>query len=259
MNLNWKAFLDRLVPALIASVLALLGVPAVMSVKGCRSEPPPAPQPPSPPPKPPEPPKVDPVKAIGKIAMSGGYCSGTIVGPRRTDGRWNVVSASHCFKSVGENVTFITRDGLSLRATVVAIDRKCDGAILTLDSTDANLPFVSVALETPAPGSPIWHAGFGIDRPGNRESGQVLGGPDQNGQARYRLSVSPGDSGGGIMLDSNGNLLSPVCCTTDLAAVGTVWGASPENIRRMLAAPTEFMDLPPIAMPPPPTAMPSRK
>lgn len=65
----------------------------------------------------------------------------------------------------------------------------------------------------------------------------------------FSLSVSPGDSGGGICVDGSGRLISPVCCTTHLAAVGQVYGARPEIVRQMLLSPASFVSLSPMEMP----------
>ena len=218
----------------------------VASTGGCR-------QPPSPPTDrepPPSPP--DAVNAIGRIAMSRGFCSGTVVGPKLPNGRWTIVSASHCFDRVGEQATFIPRQGSSFRVQVQAIDRRADIAILNTLDSHPTLAYTTVAEKTPPVGTPIFHAGFGVDTPGNVERGQVTAGPNQSQQVQYRLDVSPGDSGGGICVDADGRLLSPVCCTTCLGCVGDVWGGSPERIREMVSNPTNFIDLPPVPMPPPP-------
>jgi hypothetical protein len=209
----------------------------------------PQPDTPAPKPEPEKPqPQPDPWKAICKVVMQGGYCSGTIVGPRRADGRWSIVSASHCFRRVGEQVQILTRDGLTFSASVVAINRKADCAILIADYRD-DLPFALVAETIPEINSQVWHGGYGFDKPGNKETGILLAGEDSNEQLRYRLNVSNGDSGGGIITDASGKLLSPVCCTTRIAALADVWGASPNVIRRMLATPTEFLGVPPVEMP----------
>ena len=245
-----------IIAAVLTAFLSVLGGVTVTQVSGCCTSTIPTIHDPD---KPPPDDKPDPLNAIGKIAMQGGYCSGTVVGPRRSDGRWLIVSASHCFKRVGEDATFITRDGISRKITVIAIDRKPDIAICSTDTGQGKMSFTYIADGTPPGGTAIWHAGFGQDRPANREDGKVIGGPDNNGQVQYELSVSPGDSGGGIVTDSDGHLLSPVCCTTNLAARGRVWGGSPEMIRRMIATPTDFIDLKPIDMPPPPQQMPPPK
>ena len=249
MREPWRTILT----AILTALLTILGGGTALYVGGCRLPQPPCPDPkpePKPDPKPePKPePKPDPWNAISKVVMSGGYCSGTIVGPRRPDGRWHLVSAAHCFKRTGEPVQVLTRDGRSLQASVSAINRQADCAILVTEHYD-DLPFALVAEVVPAVGTQVWHGGFGFDKPGNKETGVLLAGEDANGQLRYRLSVSNGDSGGGIIADANGKLLSPVCCTTRIAGVGDVWGASPTVIRRMLANPTDFLDVKPIEMP----------
>lgn len=264
MKFDWKEFLGRLWPALLAALLAGLGLSTPMMVRGCRQPdlPPPQPAPPepSPPnPRPPEPPKpepsrVDAWKSIGRLAMERSFCSGTVVGPRRSDGRWYVVSAAHCFDRVGQAATFIPREGASFRCSVQGIDRRSDCAVLVSDTAIEVLYHTFVSDSDPAAGTVVWHGGYGQDRPGNKESGQVVRGPNQDGQVQYRVSVSPGDSGGGIVVDASGRLLSPVCCTTCLGCTGDVWGAGPAVIKRMLAAPTDYIDLPPATMPPPPVA-----
>lgn len=244
-----------IITAVLTATLTILGSLGVVQVSGCgKGVLPPVPDPDNPP----DTAKPDPWNAIGKIAMQGGYCSGTTVGPRMQDGRWRIVSAAHCFKQVGETATYVTRQGVSRKITVMAIDRKADIAICMTDQGQGVMAHTLVAAATPEVGAKIWHGGYGRHIPGNREDGTVLSRPNQDGQVKYRLSVSPGDSGGGIVVDGDGMLLSPVCCTTRLDGPGEVWGGSPEQIRRMLATPTDFIDLPPIEMPPPPKEMPAK-
>lgn len=247
----WRSILV----AVLTAVLTILGGGAAVQVSGCgrppampQPEPPgrPDPMPPqqAPPDQPPQP-----WEAIGRLALSGSYCSATVVGPRRSDGRWWVISAAHCLRRAGEEATLTLRRGGTLRVTAVAIDRESDLAILLTEHLDA-LPYALLADATPAAGAAVWHGGYGRHQPGNREAGRVLSGPDPRGQVRYRLSVSPGDSGGGIIHTETGRLLSPVCCTTRLDAEGDVWGSSPERIQRLLAATAAGGDgLPPHEMP----------
>ncbi len=251
-KLDWR----QIVIAICAAVIAALGGGVTtVAWQGCDRRPQPEiPEPPPPKPEPPPPPSPDPIQAIGKLALQGSFCSATVVGPRRPDGRWWIVSAAHCFGGAGTGVkgTFITRAGSPTPVTCVGIDRTSDIAILATDERYESLAHVMVAENTPPPGTTIQHGGFGQHLPGNIEAGQVTQLPNQQGQVRYKLSVSPGDSGGGILMTVGGQLLSPVCCTTCLGCLGDVWGGSPERIRRMMTTPTDFIDLPPAVMPPPP-------
>lgn len=265
MSEKWR---ERILAAILAAVMALLGIQTATTVSGCGKAPPapecPEPKPdPKPDPKPepepePEPqPPGEPQKAIGRVIMAGGYCSGTILGPPRPDKRHMILSAAHCFKGVNERINFQTLHDIaqvrSFHCTVVAIDRKSDVAILVSDDPQQGLPWVRVADSTPSVNTEIWHAGFGRHNPGNLERGRVLAAPNRDNQVQYWLSVSPGDSGGGIMFNERGEVLSPVCCTTRLDGPGNVWGGSPEVINRMLTSPANFSeDLVPIEMPPPP-------
>lgn len=248
MKFSLAAFLKALLSAILAG---LAGGTVAVSVGflGCNQPVPPQTQPDSPPPPTkPEPPKPDALNAIGRIAMANGYCSGTVIAPRLADGRWHIITAAHCVKNVGERVTFLPRTGGSVPCTVQAINRQADACILSTD-VSGDLAFTELATEDPQPGTAIWHAGFGIHVPGNVEKGKVLSSANRDGQIRYHLSVSPGDSGGGIVTDAAGKLLSPVCCTTCLGCPGDVYGASPSVVRKMLSTPTDFVDLKPIAMP----------
>jgi hypothetical protein len=194
-------------------------------------------------------PAANPCDAIAKIIMSGGYCSATIVGPKREDGRWYLVSAAHCHRRVGEEVTVVLRNGISFGARVIAINRKSDCSILLTDQSHDKLPWLRIA-DTYEIGDKVFHCGYGVHIPGNREDGYIVAKENADLQIRYRLSVSQGDSGGGIVATKTGELLSPVCCTTRLNGVGDVWGASPRVIRSMITHPTNFLDdLKPISMP----------
>ncbi len=247
-KIDWRGIIVAALAALTAFLGAYIGNPP--HVGGTPLETPPTQMAPlkTDPPKP----AADPRDAIVKVVMSGGYCSGTVVNGQHADGSYSVVSASHCFKQVGEEASLILRDGRRVKASVIAIDRTPDIAILRTEAVSTPLPFLLVAAETPTVGTKVFHSGYGVDQPGNVEVGELLERETPDGQAVYHLSVSPGDSGGGICHDAAGKLLSPVCCTTNLAAPGSVWGGRPEKINEMLRSPTAFMGVPPIQMPDPP-------
>lgn len=217
--------------------------------------PPPAPPTPTPPtptppaPVPPPAPKVDTLAAIGRIQFGNSGCTATITGPRRDDGRYWVLTAAHCVNGVGQSGTMKLRDGRSLGLQVVAIDRRADCCWCVTSTNSVEYPVAFVADRSPSPGARIWHAGFGIDVPGNREDGTVSTGPNSDGQIEMRISVSSGDSGGGMALDSDGRIISCVCCTTIRGAVGRVWGASPESINALKPKATFADEWTPIEVP----------
>ncbi len=68
--------------------------------------------------------------------------------------------------------------------------------------------------------------GYGYHLPGNREEGTIVGTVDSNDQLRMRLSVSSGDSGGGVFSEETGELVACVCCTSGIGKVADVWGGS---------------------------------
>lgn len=236
-KIDWKS----VAVAVLAAVLAVLGgrqlpAPAVTVANPCD------------PPKHTEPTRK-PLEAVGRLVMSGGYCSATPVSPLNADHKQVVLTAAHCVQSVGEVCQFTTRSGRTVRVTVTSINRQADAALMLTEPLTEPLPYLLVAEASPPAGTAVLHCGFGVDKPGNVETGKVLMPDTGAGQTMYSLSVSPGDSGGGICVDSSGALLSPVCCTTRLAQVGQVYGARPEVVRRMMLSPASFTEVPPMRMP----------
>lgn len=249
-------FLDKL------KSLGLALLAALLAVLGQRQLPPTAPA--EPPTKPaPEAPKTpapttDPLQAIGKLVMSGGHCSATVITPPDDQGQQTLLSAAHCVKSVGETCQYFTRAGQMLSCRVKSISRGPDICLLETEPLRAPLPYLLLAESSPAVGSQVMHCGFGVHVPGNVEKGRVLQSDTGNGQVMFELSVSPGDSGGGICLDGRGRVISPVCCTTRIAAVGQVFGGRPEEVRRMMLQPALYLATEPVKMPAPPAVMPER-
>lgn len=184
---------------------------------------------------PPSEPKPNPLGAIARIGRANVGCSATIIGPRRSDNRYWALSAAHCCQAVGERWNARLRDGRTVGLQVVNIDRKADVAWMLTDSSDTNfvLPYALLAEHTPEKNAKVWHAGFGIDQPGNVESGRLVNNQETtDGQWEYWLSVSSGDSGGAIVDDATGSVLGPVCCTTAPGHPARVWAASPAACRK---------------------------
>lgn len=175
-------------------------------------------------------PADDPQAAIGRISFGSTGCTATVVGPvNRQDRELWLVTAAHCVK-VGAKGTFRFRDGRQMPVECVSRNPQADVAWLKASRPEGSIPWLFIAASPPAEGADVFHCGFGVHVPGNKEVGKYLGISQDGRQCMYKISVSPGDSGGGIVLTSKGYLLSPVCCTTRLAGVGTVWGGTPAEI-----------------------------
>jgi hypothetical protein len=170
--------------------------------------------------------KADPRAALGRLSVGSTGCTCTVIGPRRSDGRWDVLTASHCWPSGATRGTVRLPDSRVIAVTLAGREASSDIAWMTTDKAYDDLPFAMLAKEIPAPGSAIWHAGYGVDRPGNLEEGTILAGEAKNRQLSFNLNVSSGDSGGGIFRKDTGELLANVCCTRSIGSKTTMWGGS---------------------------------
>lgn len=171
-------------------------------------------------------PKLDARAALCKLRVGSSGCTATVIGPRREDGRWDILTAAHCITGPAMTGTITDSAGKSHRVVRTARDTRADICWLrTVESAD--LPaYAELSKEIPAVGVKIWHAGFGIDTPGNLERGTVYAAPNSDKQLPMRLSVSSGDSGGGIFREDNNELVANVCCTMSRGAMAPVWGGT---------------------------------
>jgi hypothetical protein len=101
------------------------------------------------------------------------------------------------------------------------------------DAAVDDLPVANLAAKNPPVGTEIWHMGYGIDKPGNREDGRVTGTETRDGQLPMELSVSSGDSGGGIFRADTNELIAVVCCTTERGRKVLMFGGSAERAARL--------------------------
>lgn len=199
--------------------------------------------PPAPKPPPAVPPGAQTVAAICKLRFGNSGCTATIIGPRRSDGKWDVLTAAHCTGGVGNKGSLTLPDGRSYGVTVTVRQTKADITWMVAETTDATLPFAQLATTNPPVGVEVWHQGYGVDKPGNKEDGVVAAAQDSNGQIRFTLSVSSGDSGGGIFRTDTNELVGVVCCTASMAKKGAMWGGSPtmaKSLRPGAPASDEF-------------------
>ena len=157
--------------------------------------------------KPPAP-KINPEGAIGSIQFGRSGCTATVIHPQRPDKRWDVLTARHCLAKVGQKGQMKLSGGKRFGITVTAIATEPDIAWCVTDEPHDDLPCAFLAKEIPPKGTRIWHKGYGVDKPGNKETGTVLGGPDSSGMMVLRISVSSGDSGSGMFREDNGEVIS---------------------------------------------------
>lgn len=177
--------------------------------------------------------KLDPPAALARIQFGNSGCTATVIGPRRADGRWDILTASHCMPGVGSKGSMKLKDGRSFNVRVVVHEKRPDLAwMITEDATVEDMPFANLSATNPAAGVKVWHAGYGVDVPGNREDGEVRTSENSDGQTQFFLSVSPGDSGGGVLRSDTNEVVSTVCCTAALARKADMFGASIASIRK---------------------------
>lgn len=156
-----------------------------------------------------------------------------MIGPRRADGKWDVLTASHCTGGPGSRGTFTLKDGRTLAVTVAARNADADLTWLATDAAADDIPFATLAAKNPPVGTDVWHMGYGIDKPGNREDGRITGAETTDGQLPMELSVSSGDSGGGIFRADTDELVAVVCCTTERGRKALMFGGSAERAARL--------------------------
>lgn len=225
-----RPWLSWLIAAAMAALAAYLGLPKLPPIPGLPPITQPQPQPECPPKQEPPKPPTNPTAAIAQIQFGNAGCTAAPIAPRRKDGRWDVLTASHCVPNVGGRGTMVFKDGRRVGVTVAALDRTADWCWLTTDTAD-DLPYLTLAAASPKKGEAVWHAGYGIDKPTNREDGEATGVHTAEGQQEFVLSVSSGDSGGPVMLNSTNEVVTSVCCTQARGQRVPMYGSTTERIR----------------------------
>lgn len=235
----------QLLGSLLAVALAVVGARYGIPVPPPAAPPPAVPSQDAPPvtmPPAPAVPQPNPRESLLRVAFGNSGCTAAVVGPRRTDGRYWVACAAHCVSSTGQKGHGTTRDGRRIDLTVKAIDRASDCSWMLTDGDNQELPFILLATSPPPAGTRVWVAGYGVHAPGVQRFGSVTSGPGPNGQVQYRLAVSSGDSGGPIVNDQTGELLSVVCCTSAFGQDGRVFGAGPAALAALRPAAAPVAD-----------------
>ena len=99
------------------------------------------------PPAPPTPPAPEPdaPAAIVRLSLGNVGCTGTIIGPRREDGRYWLLTAAHCVSRVGQQVTARLLDGRTTAFTVAAMNRAADACWCVTETNSVEYPFALLA------------------------------------------------------------------------------------------------------------------
>lgn len=176
-----------------------------------------------------EPPQ--PLKAIGKIQVGSYGCTATVIGPRHQDGSYDVLTAAHCIPDGIYTGVMKLESGKQFNIHLATRNPTSDCCWMKTEPNVGTLPYALIADDLPTPGEEVWHAGYGVHQPRNREDGTVVDPSNSQGKTQYLLSVSSGDSGGGIVCNKSGRILSSVCCTTAKNVKANVWGCSVKSIR----------------------------
>lgn len=141
-----------------------------------------------------------------QIRAGNSGCSGTLFRMDSSDQYW-LLTCGHCVHRNGETV-YIRGDTFQLTGVVERFNRQIDICLVRVNERGRQWPVAKIAETPPARGDRVWHHGFGVDRPGNIERGQITTVGDSRWACWYTTALSSGDSGSGQFLESNGELVA---------------------------------------------------
>lgn len=130
--------------------------------------------------------------------------SATVIGPRREDGRWHVLTAAHVLSPAPRmpvprgTVGWLTlKDGRTVSLSVVDADPALDVALMVTRLPWKSLPHAPLAKEAPKEGDRVWHCGYSPYAQGRVRDLVVAKGLFVNATP-FHGEVGHGDSGGGV-------------------------------------------------------------
>lgn len=209
-EINWRVEFMRVLAYILLLFAGRGGYDTIFGGPGAPPMMPPPGHPgqPAPPPGQPVPvPRVDPEQAICRITSGGSGCTATVIGPSPVKGVQLLLSAAHCVRGRGAPVRVYHKSGRVYDGVVYAHYPPSDSSLIVIKTAD-QLPYAKVAEKPPAEGTRIWHMGYGVDKPGNREEGQVIRAGTERSFAHLSIRVSSGDSGCGFFRKDNGELVA---------------------------------------------------
>lgn len=154
----------------------------------------------------------NPSKSTYRISHGNSGCSATVIDRHRDTGAYILVTAAHCVSGERSRVSVHVPSMGTITGYVVAYDRQRDAAVIETTPTDYTLYASRVSTTRRPLGRRVWHIGYGVDRPGNREAGTIIGYDDTSSQYMSDVSVSSGDSGSGVHDADDDTVCGTVCC-----------------------------------------------
>lgn len=151
-----------------------------------------------------------------RISHGRSGCSATCVGRDSVDGSYILYTAAHCVDRIGDIVTVHVDSNTRIRSTVIGLDKVSDACVIRTQPTRIRLYSSRVYSGKASNGVRVWHIGYGIDKPGNREEGSIIGYDSDRRQYMSDISVSSGDSGSGVHTVDGDYVVGTVCCTVSV-------------------------------------------
>lgn len=129
-----------------------------------------------------------------------GNCSITVIGPRASDGYYYALFSRHCCRSRTTGFSVTVAHLKDHPAEIYARWADADIALIRFKS-DQDVPHALLSSSPPQKGDKVWHKGYGVNRPGNIESGKVLSVGSVSNAMSHTVLLSGGDSGSGLFLE----------------------------------------------------------
>lgn len=162
----------------------------------------------------------DPRPAVGVLRVGTGQCTATVIGPRRADGSYDVLSAAHCTGGPGTRAVLQLPGRAALALVVVVRNGGTDVSWLRTGAAVGALPSAVLHAGAVPVGTAVWHASYGRRRPGQVERGALIGKDQRRGWYTWSYQATPGASGGAVFRSSN----SAVIGVHSVAGGGTTSG-----------------------------------
>jgi hypothetical protein len=140
-----------------------------------------------------------------------GEGTGTVIGPRRKGGKWDILTAAHCTLGPGTacEVTLSGGKRVACRVTGFSPLDRADVAWLTTDAADlGDLPHALLGDREPKAGDAVWHRGLSQTNKGALRQGRFTGRRGSHGSACLSIDCWKGDSGCAFFCERTGRVMA---------------------------------------------------